>query len=92
MPIFIFQDHAARTNIPEYEINGVAREVEMCGQVEALAETLEMSEHLGGIGGDASILIDRWQKEMALIDTNAPSRLHLMHHLTVIGMQDLQRK
>ena len=60
--------------------------------MEELAETLEMSEHLEDVEGDASILIDRWQKEMTLIDTNTPSRLHLMHHLTVIGMQDVQRK
>ena len=56
----------------------------------ALAEALEMSEHLEDLQGDVKILLERWQKEMSSMSIQA--RPSLMDHLASIGMQNLQRK
>ena len=56
----------------------------------ALAEALEMSEHLDDLQGDVKILLERWKKEMSSM--SIPARPSLMHTLASIGMHKLQRK
>ena len=72
------------------ELEVIAMEVQKCEKVKELAEALEMSEHLEHINNDAKILLEQWQKEMDMM--NIPARPYLLHHLSSIGIKDMQMK
>ena len=84
------QDHSANTIISSSELEAIAMEVQKCEKVKELAEALEMSEHLEYINNDAMILLEQWQKEMDMM--NIPARAYLLHHLSCIGITDMQIK
>ena len=65
-------------------------EVQKCEKVKELAEALEMSEHLEYIDNNAKILLEQWQKEIDMM--NVPARPYLLHHLSCIGIKDMQIK
>lgn len=84
------QEHASRSDISDFEIYAIAKEVEESDKFEALARALEMSEHVKDLNGNARILLYRWKKEMTKL--SVPSRPYLMCHLAEIGMHDLHRR
>ena len=84
------QDHSANTIISSSELEAIAIEVQKCEKVKELAEALEMSEHLEYINNDAKELLEQWQKEMNMM--NVPARPYLLHHLSCIGIKDMQIK
>ena len=80
-----FQDHPANPDLSDHEIFTIAREVERLGKMSELAEALEMSD------GDATILLQRWRKEMTSLGT--PTRKDLLYHLTNIdGLEHLVKR
>ena len=84
------QDHSPNANISSSELEVIAMEVLKCETVKELAEALEMSEHLPYIENDAMILLEKWQKEMEMM--NIPARPYLLNHLSCIGIKDMQMK
>ena len=80
-----FQDHPANPDLSDHEIFTIAREVERLGKINELAEALEMSDD------DATILLQRWRKEMTSLNT--PTRKDLLYHLTNIdGLEHLVKR
>ena len=81
------QDHPSNPDLSDCEIFTVAREVERLGKVSELAQALEMTDHTES---DATILLQRWRKEMTSLGT--PTRNDLLYHLTSIdGLQHLSK-
>ena len=86
--IVSLQDHPADPDLSEREISTVAREVERLRKVSKLAEALEMADNTDG---NATLLLQRWRKEMTSLGT--PTRKDLLYHLTNIdGLQHLVEK
>ena len=74
------QDHPTDPDLSDREISVIAREVERLGKVSNLAEALEMADHTES---DATILLQRWRKEMTSLKT--PTRNDILFHLTIMG-------
>ena len=80
-----YQDNATRIDIPDYEMDAIAREIEAQQKSEDFARALEMPHQQ-----NVHNLLERWQKDM--VDACLPARLYLMFHLKNIGMDDLHDK
>ena len=74
------QDHSANTIISSSELEAIVMEVQKCEKVKELEY----------INNDAKILLEQWQKEMDVM--NVPARAYLLHHLSCIGIKDMQMK
>ena len=84
---FSLQDHPHNPDLSDREIFTIAREVEKLGKVSELAQALEMTDHTDS---DATILLQRWRKEMTSLET--PTRKDLLYHLTSFdGLQHLSK-
>ena len=73
------QDHPENSDLSDREISVIDSEVEKQGKVSELAEALEMADHLESTGGNATVLLRRSRKEMAL------TRKNILFHLKNIG-------
>ena len=78
------QDHPTDPDLSDREISVIAREVERLGKVSDLAEALEMADHTEN---DATILLQRWRKEMTSLKTQ--TRKDILFHLT--NMEGLEQ-
>ena len=64
------------------ELEVIAMEVQKCNKVKELVEALD--------NNDAKILLEQWQKKTDVM--NVPARPYLLHHLSCIGIKDMQMK
>ena len=77
-------------DLKQSELEDVGNIIQSNGKVEKLAETLEMTENLKALVGypnQAYELLFSWSIEMQKYAPNL--RSHLVHHLTIIGIDDI---
>ena len=70
------------------ELESVGIAVQREGKVKELADSLEMSYSLRALVNDPNQVLFDWTKEMKN-NHYSNIRLHLVHHLATIGMDDI---